>query len=69
MMVFQMPVVLDPNSTVRYRVDLKYGYISYGAQDYAKAIDIYQREGLRLKVCRDIFDEGHVIMENKIDGE
>lgn len=58
--VFQMPFsVTAPD--VRYRVDTRYGYISYGSQDYDKALKYFQDEGIRLRLCKNIFDDGHVI--------
>lgn len=46
---------------MRYRVDLEYGYISYDEKDHDKAVEMYRERGVRLLVCRDIFDEGTVI--------
>ena len=48
----------------RLRVDLKTGYISYGAQDWEKALTIFAQEGLRLRIQRNIFDDGRVIFGN-----
>ena len=46
----------------RIRVDLKYGsYVSFAAADIQKAYDLYEREGLRVRFCRDIFDDGEII--------
>lgn len=58
---FQLPFSLSPTSSARYRVDTAYGYISYGAQDYEKALQAFKDGGIRLRICRDIFDEGRVV--------
>ena len=46
---------------MRYRVDLEYGYISFDATEYPKALELYRREGVRIRQCKDIHDEGIVI--------
>lgn len=45
----------------RYRVDFEGGYISFGQQDYDKALKFYKERGIRLLKCKDIFDEGTLI--------
>ena len=60
MLEFQMPVI-ESSPTIRYRVDLVTGYISYSAQDVIKALTLFKEQGLRLRICKDIFDEGRVI--------
>lgn len=49
---------------MRYRVDFKNGagYASYDESDYMKALEMYAERGVRLRRCRDIHDEGIVIM-------
>lgn len=46
---------------MRYRVDLEYGYISYDEKDKDKALALYEERGVRLRRCKDIFDDGLVI--------
>jgi predicted alpha-1,6-mannanase (GH76 family) len=46
---------------MRYRVDTRTGYVSFDFADEEKARALYTEEGIRLRVCRDIFDEGVVI--------
>lgn len=46
---------------MRYRVDLRYGSASFDEKDLDKAHALYEREGIRLSVCSDLFDEGIVI--------
>lgn len=46
---------------MRWRVDLISGYISYDEKDEDKARALYAEQGLRLRRCRDIHDEGEVI--------
>lgn len=58
---FQAPFSISPESSARYRVDTQYGYISYGAQDFEKALETFNECGIRLRVCKDIFDKGHII--------
>lgn len=33
---------------MKYKVDLKYGYIIYDEVDFDKAIELYEKEGLRI---------------------
>lgn len=49
------------SSNARLRVDTKYGYCSYSMQDKSKALDLFASEGIRLRVCRDIYDDGTVV--------
>jgi hypothetical protein len=51
---------------MRYRVDLESGYVSYDSKDYEKALQLYNERGIRLRQCKDIFDEGIVIMGSPI---
>ena len=46
---------------MRYRVDTLYGYASFHSSEEAKARECYEREGLRLRHCVDIYDDGVVI--------
>lgn len=46
----------------RYRVDFKFGgYISLDESEYDKALSLYKEQGIRLRYCNDVFDEGIVI--------
>ena len=67
---FQVPFFsLSSQSEARFRVDTISGYISYGAQDYEKALQAFQEGGIRLRVCRDIFDDGRVVAGLPIEEE
>lgn len=46
---------------MRYRVDLEGGYVSYDESEREKAFALYQERGIRIRRCRDIYDEGTVI--------
>lgn len=46
---------------MRWRVDTKFGYISFAECDERKAFVYYQESGIRLRRCKDIFDEGVVV--------
>jgi hypothetical protein len=59
MQPFQMFAV--DGGTCRYRVDTACGYTSYGAKDKDKALEAFANGGIRLRLCRDIFDDGVVI--------
>ena len=45
----------------RFRVDLRFGYASYGVHDLDKALALFAQDGIRLLICRDIFDNGKMI--------
>lgn len=49
---------------MRYRVDFKNGsgYISLDGSEYQKALSLYEERGIRLRQCKDIHDEGIVIL-------
>jgi hypothetical protein len=49
---------------MRYRVDFKNGsgYISLDGAEYEKAVRLYEERGVRIRQCKDIHDEGVVIM-------
>ncbi len=51
---------------MRYRVDLEYGYASYDESEKARAFDLYEREGLRLREQADLFDDGIVIADKAV---
>jgi hypothetical protein len=51
---------------MRYQVDLPYGSASYDERDTDRAWDLFQEEGIRIRRCRDIFDEGTVIAGSPI---
>lgn len=53
---------------MRWRVDLLSGYISYDEKEEAKARELYVQEGLRLRRCRDIHDEGEIVESVLPDG-
>lgn len=47
---------------MRYRVDFEHGgYASYDASEYERAVQLYREQGVRLRQCKDIYDEGTVI--------
>jgi hypothetical protein len=47
---------------VRYRVDFPYrSWISFDERDAEKAIELYKSNGVRLRMCDDLHDEGTVI--------
>lgn len=46
---------------MRYRVDTRFGYASFDEKDAKRARELYEQEGIRLRRCRDLFDEGEVI--------
>lgn len=46
---------------MRYRVDFEYGYVSFGEQDVEKAWELYHERGIRIRRCRDIFDDGQLL--------
>jgi hypothetical protein len=45
----------------RIRVELQYGYASYSFSDMRRALDLYYSEGIGLRFCRSIFDEGQIV--------
>ena len=47
----------------RWRVDFQYGsYISLAYEEKEKAYQLYNEQGgIRLRLCRDIFDEGDLV--------
>lgn len=46
----------------RWRIDLEYGsYISLDISEGEKAWELYRERGIRLRRCRDIFDEGELV--------
>lgn len=49
---------------MRYRVDFANdsGYISLDGSEFEKAVELYKERGIRLRQCKDIHDEGVVIM-------
>ena len=51
---------------MRYRVDFDSGYASYDESEYHKALELYADRGIRLRRCKDIYDEGIVIMGEPI---
>ena len=50
-------------SSMRFRVDTHFGYVSYDEADEAKARALYKAEGLRLRRCVDLFDDVGVVLE------
>ncbi len=50
---------------MRYRVDLNYGYASYDETEKEKAFDLYDREGVRLLECDDLFDDDGFVIADK----
>lgn len=53
---------------MRYRVDFSTGsgYISLDESEYDRAVELFKERGLRLRRCKDIHDEGVVIMGSPI---
>lgn len=43
---------------MRYRVDFEHGYASYDEKDKDRAFEIYREMGIRIRLCKDIHDEG-----------
>ena len=60
---FQMPMIRFESDSpeARVRVDTRYGYISYSIADQEKALEYFKNEGIRLRICKNIFDDGFVI--------
>lgn len=56
-------------SEARIRVDTQYGYVSYGRHDLEKAIEAYASGGIRLKVQKNIFDDGTTVLGNLMTNE
>lgn len=46
----------------RIRVNLLHGWASYSAQDFQKAIDLYNSEGVDLLLCDNLFDDGKSVL-------
>lgn len=42
-------------------MDLRAGYASFDGADEARAVELYKTEGVRLRCCRDLDDEGVVV--------
>jgi hypothetical protein len=42
-------------------VDLRHGYASFDETEEPRARKLFAAEGLRLRRCRDVFDNGEVI--------
>lgn len=51
---------------MRYRVDFASGYASFDGSEFERAVELYKERGIRLRQCRDIHDEGVVIMGEPI---
>ncbi len=51
---------------MRYRVDTRYGYVSYDETDEAKARALYEDEGVCLRLTADLNDEVGVILEGTL---
>lgn len=47
---------------MRFRVDLRSGWASFGEQDEAKAWALYHAEGLRISACEDLDDEKGIVL-------
>jgi hypothetical protein len=45
----------------RWRVDFEYGYISLDISEKEKAWELYRERGIRIRRCRDLFDDGVVV--------
>lgn len=47
---------------MRYRVDFAHGgYASYDESEKDRAWELYREQGIRIRRCKDIFDEGVTI--------
>lgn len=46
---------------MRIRVDTRFGYVSYDQKDVEKAYELYREQGIRIRFCKDIHDEGEVV--------
>lgn len=46
---------------MRYRVDTRFGYASFDESELAKAEELYEDQGVRLILCKDLMDEGVVL--------
>ena len=46
---------------MRYRVDTRHGWASFDEVDFVKALEMYREEGVRLRKCVDLYDDGEVI--------
>ena len=55
-------LIIQWRPIIRYRVDFENGYASYDSSEYYKALKLYEERGIRLRECKDLFDEGVVIM-------
>ena len=52
---------------MRYRVELPYGsWASYDEKGEALALDLYASEGLRLRRCENLLDDGEVIADKAV---
>ncbi len=46
----------------RIRIDFRHGgYVSYDESERERAEEVYEQSGFRMRVCRDIHDEGVVV--------
>ena len=60
-----MMFLLAPtDGSMRIRVDTKYGYASYSMSDRDRALEYFANEGMRLRLCKDIYDDGYVIADS-----
>lgn len=46
---------------MRYKVELRYGSASFDESQKDRALELYAQEGLRLRLCQDLHDEGVVV--------
>lgn len=46
---------------MRYRVETRYGSVSYDESDREKAVALYESEGIAMYRCADLFDRGELI--------
>lgn len=47
---------------MRLRVDLRHGYASFSQEDEARAWELYEAEGLRIRFCKDLMDDVGVVL-------
>jgi hypothetical protein len=47
----------------RWTVDFSHGYVSFDDEEKEKAFELYREDSsaIRIRKCRDIFDEGEVV--------
>lgn len=54
--------MISMGEDARLRVNRKNGWASYSYQDYDKAFQMYEEDGLDLLLCEDLFDDGKSVL-------